>query len=356
MSYNEGFFLTHVGPTLAADYARAVPPRHVGDDTGWVVWPARVQADIDTGLDEAASIAKHRAEWCAALGVSLPFTPAPREWRGNMCGVRVPGLPAVSGGAADPSLVLSWFIDRYTASDRAKIYGVWKSRNITHITVSWPDSRAAGQSAAQFAGTCQELIANGFYPCPMLCSKNYDPSDVAGILANIAPVLPLLVGLVPLACIGWELSLWLSPTDVQQLVDALAPAFVAGQARVYVHFQEDYFSFPQPGNDNASFWKLQIGKLAGVLHQKGLSQDAGLYQARLVDCLQRACGGFGMPADSGFGHPFDVVALEITATPQFEGQMTEAEGNSWGQTALATQPQTGPTGAVARVMGSGNGQ
>lgn len=78
MSYNEGFFLTHVGPTLAADYARAVPPRHVGDDTGWVVWPARVQADIDTGLDEAASLAKHRAEWCAALGVPVPTPPFPK--------------------------------------------------------------------------------------------------------------------------------------------------------------------------------------------------------------------------------------------------------------------------------------
>ncbi len=56
------------------------------------------------------------------------------------------------------------------------------------------------------------------------------------------------------------------------------------------------------------------------------------------------------PTDSGFGHPFDFVALEITAQPQFNGQMSEAEGNSWGQTAITTPP----VGRVI-VQGSGNG-
>ena len=37
-----------------------------------------------------------------------------RAWKGNICGVHVPGLPAVPGGAADASLVLSWFYDRYS--------------------------------------------------------------------------------------------------------------------------------------------------------------------------------------------------------------------------------------------------
>ena len=75
-----------------------------------------------------------------------------------------------------------------------------------------------------------------------------------------------------------------------------------------------------------------------------------MYQARITDCLERFAGGFGFPTDSGFGHPFDFVALEITAQPQFNGEMTEADGDLWGQTAL----QTPPCGSVS-VMGSGNG-
>ncbi len=222
------------------------------------------------------------------------------------------------------------------------------------VLLSWPDDRAFGRTPAQFLATCHELIADGFYPCPMLCSKDFDPADVPAILAALEPVLPLLIGVVPRVCIGWELSLWLSPTQVQDLIDRLAPMFVAYGCKVYVHFQQGYLSFPQPDHDNASFWLKQMGKLTGVLHQRSLDWDPPMYQARLVDCLQRFAGQFNMPSDSGFGHPFDLVALEITAQTQFNGSMTEADGDAWGRVALDTPGVTGPFGLV-RVMGSGNG-
>ncbi|HTE62725.1 MAG TPA: carboxypeptidase-like regulatory domain-containing protein [Solirubrobacteraceae bacterium] len=136
-----------------------------------------------------------------------PFKQAPRFWQANMCGVRVAGLPAVAGGAADASLVLSWFYDRYSATDRRRIREAWRDRGLTHVLLSWPDSRAAGQSPQDFGATCAELVQQGFYPCPMLCAKDIDPPDVTEIEIRIALVLPWLVGLVPLACVGWELSL-----------------------------------------------------------------------------------------------------------------------------------------------------
>ncbi len=79
-----------------------------------------------------------------------------------------------------------------------------------------------------------------------------------------------------------------------------------------------------------------------------------MYQARIVDCLQRFAGQFFYPPDSGFGHPFDFVALEITAVDQFNGDMSEADGNTWGDTAISVPPEHGPLGPVS-VMGSGNG-
>ena len=283
-----------------------------------------------------------------------PFKPAPRVWKANMCGVHVPGLPAVDGGAHDPSLVLSWFYDRYSISDRVRIREAWSARGYTHVLLSWPDSRAAGRIPYQFRDTCQELIDTGFYPCVMLCSKDYDPADVTGILANIAPVLPLLIGLVPMFCVGWELSLWLSPIQVQQLTDILAPRWLKQAGTLgYVHFQQGYFAFEEDGPHatTAQYWVKQVGELTGVLHQRHLEWDQPEYQARIVDCLQRFAGQFNFPTDSGFGHPFDFVALEITASPQFAGVMSEAEGDAWGQVALTTPPVNG-----VRVMGSGNGQ
>lgn len=321
-----------------------------------VVWTGRMQYDA-VAMGYPASRAKHLTELYVQLGLTPPFEPAPRVWRTNMCGIRIAGLPAIPGGAADPTLFLSWFYDRYAPTVRATIRAAAHARGWTHWLISWPDSRAAGQTPLQFRQTCEELIADGFYPCPMFYSKDIDPPFVPTIQQNISAVLPLLVGVIPAACVGWELSIVLSPTQVQALIDWMAPQLVPSGCRLYVHFQEGYFAFEvdRPGAQTADFWKLNVGKLTGVLYQRKLEWDKPMFQARLGDCLERCAGYDNMPADSGFGHPFDTVALEITATRQFNDGMSEAEGDSWGDTALATPPQTGPAGTV-RVMGSGNGQ
>lgn len=283
-----------------------------------------------------------------------PFAPAPRFWVGNMCGTRVEGLPAVAGGGAD-DLVISWFYDRYDDAGRAAIRADWKTKKLTHVVLSWPDSRSIGQTPQQFQATCYELIDDGFCPCPFLSAKGIDSPDVPSILAGLADVLPLLIGVVPAVCIGFELSLWLTPTQTQQLIDAVAPQFVAANTPVYVHFQAGYLSFPQPGADNASFWQLQVGKLTGVLAQKVLTQPNDQFAGWIGDCLSRMAGNDFMPTDSGFGHPFDFVMLEITAEDQLYGKVTEEQGNALGDFALSQPAVTGPAGTVS-VMGSGNGR
>lgn len=276
-----------------------------------------------------------------------------------MCGIRVPGLPPIPGGGSDPSLMLSWLYDRYGDGDRAQIRQAMHDRGLTHWLLSWPDSAVFGRSPEDFLSTCRELIRDDFYPCVMLSSKDcpqlYGWHDVPRILSHISTVLPLLIGVVPMFCVGWELSIWLTPHEVQTLIDVLAPIWLTQPGTMgYVHFQEGYFAFQEPGGVTADFWKANVGKLHGVLHQRDLSWDKPMYQARIVDCLQRFAGQFNFPTDSGFGHPFDFVALEITAMNQFNQGMSEAEGNGWGQTAVTTHPVGGPLGVV-QVMGGGNG-
>ncbi len=349
--------------TLSLEFGRLADAAYADakrtPDGGQCVFAMRAAFDYYTGkLSWADSKAVHERELRQALGLAVPFEPAPRAWRGQMCGVHVAGLPAVPGGAADATLVLSWFYDRYAPEDRAKIRTAWNARHYTHVLLSWPDSRSFGQSPAQFLATCQELITDGFFPCPMLCSKDFDPhNNVPGILANINQVLPLLVGIVPLACIGWELSLWLTPTEVQLLIDAIAPQLTPAGTRVYVHFQEGYAAYQQPGTFFADFWNIQVGKLTGVLHQKKLAQTKDEYRGGsggLTDILIRFAGNDSIVADSGFGHPFDLVACEITASPQFNGTMSEADGDALGQWAIETPGQSGPAGTVT-VLGSCNG-
>lgn len=285
------------------------------------------------------------------------FIPAPRHYDGQMCGVRVPGLPPVDGGAADASLVLSWFYPRYDAAARAKIRAAWGTK-YPDVLLSWPDDRAFGLSAAQAGAIYQELIADGFRPCVFLLSKVYDPTDFDGCLASIATILPYLVGIVPRISIGWELNLFLSPEILRQLIDAICPLFTPAGTRCYVHFSEGVSAWQINGNNFASFWNRSIGKLTGVLRQEILSQTPPERRGAsggISDVLIRFAGNFGVSPDSGFGHPFDDIELEISAQPQFNGQMTEAEGDAQGTWAIQCPPEGGPAGLVG-VQGSGNGR
>lgn len=290
---------------------------------------------------------------------------ASRVMRGNMCGVHVAGLPAIPGGATDASLVVSWLVFRYGAADRQRIYQAWTDAGCVDVLVSIPDAYGAGWTATQFADWCQELVDAGFLPCVMGCSKDFDPRDVTTILSRIMTVLPLLIqrGVIGRFCIGWELSLWLSPTQVQELIDALAPVCVAAGIPCYVHFQQGYGSFQQPDTPTQkyyfwNFWNPNTGKLTGLLHQKVLTQTPEQYRydsGGLYDILIRFAGGANCSPDSGFGHPFDCIALEINALQQFDGTQTEADGNALGTWAINTPGVRGPFGMVT-VMGSGNGQ
>lgn len=290
-----------------------------------------------------------------------PFTPAPRTYSGNMCGIYIGGLPSIPGGGSNPDLFLSWFYDRYDAGTRARIRAEYKARGFTDWLVSWPDSRAAGATPDSFAATCRELAADGFVVCAMMCSKDFDPSDVPELERRIAPALAAITRVAARICVGWELSIWLSPAQVQQLTDWMSPQVVPWGGKLYVHFQQGYASFDIDG-PNASFagyWNRNVGKLTGLLHQRVQdgpdTWDMPMYQARLVDILERFAGNYGCVPDSGFGHPFDCIALEITAMDAFNRNLSEADQDAWARTAVSTPASIGPLGPV-RVMGSGNGR
>lgn len=293
----------------------------------------------------------------------IPATPNLRWFRGNMCGLRIPGLPPVSGGAADPELFLTWFYDRYSPADRATIRAAYVAAGYTHFHLSWCDSRVFGTSIATYVALAQELAAAGLYVGHFWCGKDQDTGKTnAAIMADITPVITALQaagGVLPWCSVGWELSLWRSPIPAdpdscQGLIDAIA-ALVVPWCNLYVHFQEGYLSFPQPGDTNAQFWNPNVGKLTGCLYQKALPQDNGLFQSTLGDCLERFAGNDGFVTNSGFGHPFDLVTYEVTASYQFAGSLTRAQGDAVGLAGIYAPARTGPGPTTAVVMGYGNG-
>lgn len=85
-NYDEHWVSTVMGPLFASRYKQA--GRTIGDDPQYAVWPSRTIYDITaSGLTPDASLAKHDAELCQALGITPPFPPAPS--RDQVCGVRI---------------------------------------------------------------------------------------------------------------------------------------------------------------------------------------------------------------------------------------------------------------------------
>ena len=268
----------------------------------------------------------------------------------------MPGLPAVAGGSSDTSLVFTPFIDRYGPGDRATIYTAYAARGLTHFVMSWPDAVANGTSAATYASIAQEVQMAGFYPIHMLNSKANDPATYnTYVQPCLAALQAIGTSVIPAVCVGWEMNLWMSPTQVQSAIDYVVGVVTPPTTNVYVHFSSGVFAWQQPGGVTADFWNANVSKLTGILYQRDTSLSCADSQARYDDGLSRFAGNFGFVTDSGFGHPFDYVAWETSATDQFFSGLSENQGNVIGFNALCTPYVTGPTAVLVGVYGFGNG-
>lgn len=279
-------------------------------------------------------------------GAALPVTatlngrpPAPSVSyrRENFCGLRVPGLPFIPGGAADPSLVFFPFIDRYTDRDQGRILDAYLQAGYTHGTLSWPDSRAYGKSVADYVATARRLKASGLWVCHKFFSKYYDPKNADGHTAF--PVLDALLAADAIDCgtPAWEMNLFTAPEAVDDLVDPLAE--YAPSVLWYLHFSCHYAAWQRNTETPHEFWMRRVGKVRGLEYQcfpvsgvddtKAGTWSAGMMQARINDVLVRLAPG-GVWRTPGF----DVIPWETTAQLQFNGAQDERHGDLRGYESL----------------------
>lgn len=260
-----------------------------------------------------------------------PLTPAPRWYTGCM-GRIVPGVEFIPGAYREnPELVFSWLLHRYTPASQAKILAAFKAAGDQDFLLSWTDFEPDGGTPAQFGAQILQVRRAGFRPLVMLSAKT-DPDDLEGAMAYIGPVLPILMRTgVPRVCIGWELNSWLSPEVLQALIDWIAPVVRAYGGLVYVHFTQGYGAWQPNGKLFADFWRANVGKLRGLLHQKVMIQNDTQYQfaeGGLHDILLHFNGGSFCPADSGDGTPFDAIAFEVDLELLSTAQITEEIGRA----------------------------
>jgi hypothetical protein len=283
---------------------------------------------------------------------------APRVYRGDM-GVFIAGAPDVGAGG-NPDLVLSFMYPRYPASFRATIRSVWLERQSLDVLLSWQDDVAYGIPLSACVTIRQELCAEGFRPCEWMASKVYMPRDNAALTLEIMePTLAafLAADCISRYCVGGELDLWNTYDSLQAMTDAMAPRVNGIGRTLSVHFSTNRADWrpDHPGSTFAEYWNPNVGKLEGLWFQADSSASDANLQAEMIPILERFAGNAGCSPDSGFGHPFDCHAVEISLQAMFDGAMGQAECDRRGSVLLATPPQGGPAGLV-NVMGSGNGQ
>lgn len=337
MPYNEAFYLEQVGPLLAADYVDA--GRLVGDDPGWVVWPARVNENIHEGLTPDAALIKTRAEWRAALGFKPSPQPPPSRsarWTGALC---IPNaLPDGSRlwcpayGSAD---------DAGRAAIRAAYTARYPGGRFAYLCMGFPygrDYAELADDAARVRRDLTELRSAGLEPvvCPTFVDRDRTKLS-EGFLANL--------DLVTTIQAFWEGNQYLSPAEMQTVLLQLHA--VAPTAELWIHFLAPHSAIGVYATEIDDWRWCQEHGVTGFLDQTDFFDDPVRSGQDVESNALRLAGHAGAvePLNSSQRIPaawaglhLKTVAYEYQASRTYRHQRQEGAARLFGQRLMAHCP------------------
>lgn len=312
---------------------------------------------------------------------TLPFTPPPAPdklfYRGNFCGIRVPGIPLLDGMAGltvppwnanlEPHCppIMAQDIPRYfkrqMLDECRQILATYTACGYTHLQVSVCHAVEAGLSIAEFIEFCSLAKSYGLFIDVWFLGGVFDARDMGAdywrpILQPWIDAL-LLEGLIDCACVGWQLDHFNTGTQrmvdgriqspIQSIIDYLADQLGPHEIPLGTHWVNEAGAWNDP-YDRFKWWKDQRNKLLWFHHQGDVDISVGEYQAKLCDTLNPF--GDGRMGTSGlFGdRPYGLVVYECSAQAQFDLRCDEPTGDTRGY--LLCCPK-----AATHVAGYGNG-
>lgn len=237
-----------------------------------------------------------------------------RAFKGNFCGIRIPGLPYGPNGVL---FTPAYFI--YNEADRKRCRDAYKTRDLTHFPVSLfqgsvyhdfypePDTSRVNEFL-------QELWDDDLIP---VCFANSDDNQLA---QGVDPKLVRIV--VPM----WEMNgpLHAEPfeQETKNINDCILKTKAAfPDALLYVHFTSGHAAGGSPEAD-WWYWARDNG-VTGLLYQDGQWDNPQGMWDRCVDFLLRFGGGY-----HGWPTGIDFVMFENCAYPAFWGGWTEDQCNA----------------------------
>jgi hypothetical protein len=307
---------------------------------------------------------------------TLSFTPPTGRdlyfYRGQFCGIRIPGAPNVPGNnPANADLVMSCLIDNYPAKTQDAFLLKYAQDGYTHLQRSIGHSIYYRGTVASHIALSKRAQAYGLF-CDewFLGAEAFNARDQTA--SYWGPIMDPIVGqmldagVVDTACVGWQLDQFNTPGNPLLGIIAWFAWRLPSSIPLYTHWVNEALAWWKTGgevwsdayqtinvHDRFSWWLACQPYLTGGHHQGDTHMartNPALYQAKMRDTLNPFNDGrMGQSWRSHRNFALDV--FECTAQDQFDGGCSEDEGDLVGYILTCTTAD----GTGAPVNGYGNG-
>jgi len=309
----------------------------------------------------------------------LPFVPPPPRtlafYRGNFCGLQMPGAPLVPGGSSD--VMMAALLDNYPLDNQKRYLQQYAEDGFTHLQRSIGHSIFYGHSVRDHIELSKRaqgdygLFADEWF----LCEEwgHVFRQDVAFWKEKLDRIIDELLeaGVIDHSCIGWQLDKYNAPGN--QLIEIIK--YIAEKlpqdVPLFAHYMNEALAWWKTGGeiwtdeygsinvvDRFTWWAAMQPYLTGGHHQGNTTMartDPQLYQDKMKDTLDpfsghTGKGNMGRSRRGGGEKDFALVAFESTAQDQFDGRCSEDEGDLVGYLLTCTTSYNGKG-----MSGYGNG-
>ena len=268
---------------------------------------------------------------------TAPWFPPPAVadklfWRCNFGCVTIPGLPWIEGmEGKNYDRVLTGFFGRYPVEWQEIIARTYYERGYTHF-LRWVQDEliGSGVSVQAYVDQCKRVKDAGVaYVTHSFLSKTYAPvgcgSDYCHQQFDAVIDALLAADCLDAYTVGFEMNFFTNdPVSNDACIDYFTVERGLTEATghpAYVHFTSGYTWQGTGARDRRSWWDLRRHKLTGLLYQCDPAWSSRMMQDRIRDTTDNA--GQGFPGtDSGFGHEFQLVALEPNLQSSFGDNAT----------------------------------
>ncbi len=191
--------------------------------------------------------------------VTLPFTPPAKRdllfYRGNFCGLRIPGAPVVPGcNANHPEVIMACLLDNYPAWFQEHYLETYTAAGYTHLQRSIGHALYYGHDLNAYNALSRKARAYGLFCDHWILggeALNTPDQTVDYWRPILEPILDSILasGTMDLACVGWQLDQYNIPGNVLIAIIAYVAEKCPASVPVFTHWVNEALAWWKDGGE-----------------------------------------------------------------------------------------------------------